>query len=329
MFAYFQRAFKKTTFRETVVFRGSFLSPYGLLILAEVKRGVSINCPNDWSPRLLSSNDRKWTERNFPHLTHSQNVFLCPSHPPVEQISYNYEGERRWAFKIDPDIMHDDDSFTTYALCFAVLQKRTFTLMSQTLAHYRKVIPGARTYAYVTEFVPNPARVYGLDNDTTQVLWKQILPSGYRQDTSISYAIRQQGQYLAYNDFLNRFRHRHDWMLFVDADDWLIAPYSALKAVSRERNCAVHIPWHFYNVSKTDKNHVRFEDAFEITKTRNVKNMANTQHALSVGIHNTDECCPNTRKYRTKDMFVAHMRFPSDPATLPPNTPVGTMVLAP
>ena len=114
---------------------------------------------------------------------------MGPSHAPVQTLEYRFDNKLHSTSKVDPEVVNDSNRTSTFAICFAILQQRTFTLMAQTLAYYNRVMPGARTYAYLASRTSDARRAYGLDAATTQIVWKQVLPSGYRQDRQVDYAI--------------------------------------------------------------------------------------------------------------------------------------------
>jgi hypothetical protein len=168
------------------------------------------------------------------------------------------------------------------------------------------------------EIVQSELTGLGLDASVTLLTWKQVLLSGNgRVKSSAGYGIRQQGQYLAYNDFLNRFRARHPWMVFVDADDWLVPSHSGglllRRGDLRDSVCAYHVKWARYDVSRVDPCNVTLGGPRGATPTfdnKNVKNIASSRLALTVGVHNTDVCLAG-HPVAFGGWHVAHLRFPN------------------
>lgn len=204
---------------------------------------------------------------------------------------------------------YTEDS-ASIAICFAVLQQRNNTLLEQAIRYYTKLIH-PKFYVYVPDMSIN---FETLQNNITRVHWRQVLLSGTNASTPNEYQIRQQGQFLANNDCLHRFR-QHKWMLFVDPDDWLRLnrPFKQLEHKYSEA-CNIIFPWIHYNVSSVDPKKIALKSSIISSNQAwgaATKNMVRTKHALSVSIHSTDTCIHGKRVYaRRKDAHVAHLRFP-------------------
>lgn len=268
-------------------------------MLAEVRYHAKLLCPDASEAERLPANVSKWERSNYPNLSHFQGVFLCRrALAPVENVTYEHEGDRGWVERVPLSVENDHDRPSDFGVCFAVLQKRTFTLMHQTLRHYRATVDRPRFYAYMPEIVQSELTGLGLDASVTLLTWKQVLLSGNgRTKSSAGYGIRQQGQYLAYNDFLNRFRARHPWMVFVDADDWLVPSHPGRLLLRRkdlrDSVCAYHVEWRRYSVSSVDPCNMtlggpRGASPLKYDEFLATKNVANSRLALVVSIHKTE-----------------------------------------
>ena len=273
-------------------------------------------CPEGSPGNLLPSPTRKWSYHAVhPPLRHQEFVYLCRNDSlPVERVAYVYSetGDVHWVERSPQQVVWSTSSLnTSIALCFAVMQNRSYSMVKQTIAYYTQLVKPA-IYAYV----PDLSHTYDLTPEVTRVVWRQILTSS---------PANQRGQYLAFNDCLHRFA-QHDWILYVDPDDWLRLAVPLPHVLNLGRHaCNILVPWVTYNMTYVDPYNISFANTSPLDQTvrPEAKNMASTSRSLAVGIHATEMCARGTHSFKLGGELahVAHLRYTSETVTIAETTP--------